>query len=89
MNSKALKQRLAEGKTVFGTMFDYVVNPQWAGIAGNSALDYVVIDAEHGSRDRLHLATLCIAFKAAGLATIIRIAAPGPDIDRHRARCRG
>ena len=78
MNSRALKQRLAEGKTVFGTMFDYVVNPQWAGIAGATPLDYVIIDAEHGSRDRLHLATLCIAFKAAGLATIVRIAAPDP-----------
>ena len=80
MNARALKQRLAGGQTVFGTMFDYVVNPQWAGIAGNSTLDYVVIDAEHGSRDRLHLATLSIAFKAAGLATIIRIAAPDPTL---------
>ena len=80
MKARALKQRLAEGKTVFGTMFDYVVNPQWAGVVGNSTLDYVVIDAEHGSRDRLHLATLSIAFKAAGLATIIRIAAPDPTL---------
>ncbi len=80
MNARELKRRLTEGKTVFGTMFDYVVNPQWAGIVGNCNLDYVVIDAEHGSRDRLHLATLSIAFKAAGLATIIRIAAPDPTL---------
>ena len=38
MNSRALKQRLAEGKTVFGSMFDYVVNPQWAGIVGACTL---------------------------------------------------
>ena len=80
MNSRALKQRLAEGKTVFGSMFDYVVNPQWAGVVGASTLDYVVIDAEHGSRDRSQLASLSIVFKAAGLATIIRVAAPDPTL---------
>ena len=80
MNSKALKQRLADGKTVFGSMFDYVVNPQWAQVVAASTLDYVVIDAEHGSRDRSQLASLSIVFKSAGLATIIRVAAPDPTL---------
>ncbi len=80
MNSGALKQRLAEGGTVFGTMFDYVVNAQWAQVVAASTLDYVVIDTEHGSRDRSQMALLSIVFKAVGVTTIIRVAAPDPTL---------
>ena len=89
MNSRALKQRLAEGKTVFGTMFDYVVNPQWAGIAGNSALDYVVIDAEHGSRDPVAPGHALHRIQGCRPGDDYPDRCAGPDIDRHRARCRG
>ena len=51
-----------------------------AGSSAACTLDYVVIDAEHGSRDRSQLASLSIVFKAAGLATIIRVAAPDPTL---------
>ncbi len=78
MDSRAIKKRLADGGTVFGTMFDFIINPQWAQVVAASTLDYVVIDTEHGSRDRSQMASLAIMCKFAEVAPIIRIASPDP-----------
>ena len=80
MDSKALKERLAAGGTVFGTMLDFMVNPQWAQVMAASTVDYAIVDCEHGSRDRSHMASLSMMLKFAGVAPFMRIAAPDPTL---------
>ena len=80
MDSKTLKERLASGGTVFGTMLDFMVNPQWAQVMAASTVDYAIVDCEHGSRDRSHMASLSMMLKFAGVAPFIRIASPDPTL---------
>ena len=76
MNAIELKQRLNDGGTVFGCILSAVGNTRWKGAFAGSGLDYVVIDSEHGSRDRTEIQTLCAMFREIDIMPIVRVPAP-------------
>ena len=76
MNAIELKQRLNDGGTVFGCILSAVGNTRWKGAFAGSGLDYVVIDTEHGSRDRTEIQTLCAMFREIDIMPIVRIPVP-------------
>ena len=76
MNAIEMKQRLQDGGTVFGCILSAVGNIRWKGAFASSGLDYVVIDSEHGSRDRKEIQELCNMFREAGVVPIVRIPTP-------------
>ena len=78
MNTKELKENLAAGKPVFGMMLSLMDGQRWGSVLASTTLDYVVIDSEHGSRDRNDIANLIIVVKAAGLTAIVRVPEPNP-----------
>ncbi len=78
MNPTELKKTLSEGRPVFGFMLYATDGIRWGRILTGLPIDYIVIDAEHGSRDRQEMAALSLMCKSAGLTAIVRVAAPDP-----------
>lgn len=79
MKPSTLKQTLASGGTVFGTMLAAMSSTRFGGVLANSALDYVVIDCEHAPRDREETRQLCEMLRVAGITSIVRVPSPRPD----------
>ena len=77
MNAADLKKTLAAGMPVFGIMLHAAESMRWERALVSSGLDYVLIDAEHGSRDRRELMSLSLLAKFCGLTAIVRV--PSPD----------
>ncbi len=77
MNGAELKQKLADGGIVYGTMLSTARNPRWTTAISNFGLDYVVIDTEHSPRGRDEVADFLAAFTFSGVVPIIRV--PIPD----------
>ncbi len=78
MRSAELKETLAAGGIVFGMMLYAAESMRWERVLSGTPLDYVVIDAEHGSRSRKDMAALSVMCRAANLTSIIRVASPDP-----------
>lgn len=78
MKANELKGTLKEGKPVFGMMLSSMDGQRWVSVLASTTLDYVVIDAEHGSRSRNDIANLVIVVQAAGLTAIVRVPEPNP-----------
>ena len=74
---KTLLKKLKEGRTVFGTC---IVSPApaWSVVAKNNQLDFVFIDTEHISLDRMEVTAMCQVYRALGIAPIVRIPSPDP-----------
>ena len=77
MNGEELKNRLAAGGVVYGTMLSAARNPRWSATIAAFGLDYVVIDTEHTPRGRDEVADFLAAFVYSGVVPIVRI--PIPD----------
>jgi len=77
MNGRELSEALRSGRRVYGTMV-VAPCPRWPGIVRGAGLDFVFIDTEHNALDRHQLAWMCEAFRAAGVAPIVRIPEPDP-----------
>jgi 2-keto-3-deoxy-L-rhamnonate aldolase RhmA len=52
MKPAALKAALKAKTPVFGFMISATASMRWGRVFAGSTLDFVVIDSEHGSRDR-------------------------------------
>ncbi len=76
MDGVLLKKTLAEGGLVFGCMFSAMGTTRFRGALAGSTLDYVVIDSEHGSRDRKEIQELCRMLRDLDMAPIVRIPVP-------------
>ncbi len=72
-----LKQKLAQGKTVYGTCITSNA-PRWQTVVADSALDFVFLDTEHIAIDRADLSRMCLGYQAKGLTPIVRIPSPDP-----------
>lgn len=72
-----LKQKLLEGKTIYGTCITSPA-PRWPGLVAGIGLDFVFLDTEHICLDRTVLSGMCHAYRALGLAPIVRIRRPDP-----------
>jgi 4-hydroxy-2-oxoheptanedioate aldolase len=77
MTGRQLAKALRSGKHVYGTL---VVShsPRWLDVIGKLGLDFVFIDTEHIAIDRIELSWMCNAYRALGIAPIVRIPSPDP-----------
>ncbi len=76
MNAIELKERLQGGGMVFGCMFSAIGTTRFKGALAGSTLDYVVIDTEHGSRDRKEIQELCGMLRDIDITPIVRVPVP-------------
>ncbi|MEE8336584.1 MAG: aldolase/citrate lyase family protein, partial [Dehalococcoidia bacterium] len=76
MNGIELKERLRGGGMVFGCMLSAMGTTRFRGALAGSTLDYVVIDSEHGSRDRKEIQELCGMLRQVEIAPIVRVPVP-------------
>ena len=76
MNAIELKERLQGGGMVFGCMFSAIGTTRFKGALAGSTLDYVVIDSEHGSRDRKEIQELCLMLREIEITPIVRVPVP-------------
>ena len=68
-----LRQKLAEGRAVIGTMVVELHQPSVMTLLANAGLDFALIDNEHGPFTIESIAVLCRAAVAAGVTPIVRI----------------
>jgi 2-keto-3-deoxy-L-rhamnonate aldolase RhmA len=78
VNASELKSTLERGQPVFGMMISMMENMRWMPVLAATTLDFVVVDTEHGSRDRREIANHVIMGKAAGKTVIVRVPEPNP-----------
>ncbi|MBM3956947.1 MAG: hypothetical protein FJ313_02705 [Gemmatimonadetes bacterium] len=78
MDAIRLKETLARGGTVFGCMIVSMGTTRFrAGLQGSGA-DFVVIDWEHGSRDRKEVQELTGMLRSVDITPIVRVPVPMP-----------
>jgi 2-keto-3-deoxy-L-rhamnonate aldolase RhmA len=77
MNAADLKTALRSGTRVYGTCITSP-SPKWPDHIRQLGMDFVFIDTEHIAIDRQQLSWMCEAYKAMGLAPIVRIPSPDP-----------
>jgi len=72
MTGRQLSRALRSGKRVYGTLI-VSHSPRWLDVIGKLGLDFVFIDTEHIAIDRIELSWMCNAYRAIGIAPIVRI----------------
>jgi 4-hydroxy-2-oxoheptanedioate aldolase len=72
MKPADLKAALRDQKPVFGFMISAVASMRWGSVFAGSTLDFVVIDSEHGSRDRQLISDTCAQMQSLGITAIVR-----------------
>ena len=77
MNGIELKASFASGRPVYGTLI-VSTQPNWISRIADTGLDFVFLDLEHKSIDRVTLEWMCRSCRAAGLAPIVRIPRADP-----------
>ena len=77
MSGADLKNTLAQGGRIFGTMISINRSPRWIPILDDVGLDYVIIDTEHSPRSRGELGDYLTMFNTISVVPIVRI--PIPD----------
>lgn len=68
-----LRQRLAAGKTVIGTMLVEIRQPGIMTLLANAGFDFVLIDNEHGAFNVETIADLSRAARDLGVTPVVRI----------------
>lgn len=76
MDGKTLKETLKSGGRAYGFMISAMASARFGGALKGSTADYVVIDAEHGSRGRSEIETLCAMLRQADIAPVVRVPVP-------------
>ena len=68
-----LKQKLASGDAVFGTMLVEIHTPNIAKMLQVCGFDYAIVDCEHGYYDYSMVANIVAVAREAGIPMIVRI----------------
>lgn len=76
MDGVTLKQTLQDGGHVFGCMLSAMGTTRFRAALAGSTMDFVVIDSEHGSRDRKEIQELCRMLRDAEVVPIVRVPVP-------------
>jgi len=72
MKPSDLKAALKAKRPVFGFMVSATSSMRWGRVFAGSTLDFVVIDSEHGSRDRQLIADTVAQMQALDITAIVR-----------------
>jgi 2-keto-3-deoxy-L-rhamnonate aldolase RhmA len=73
MASYTLRQKLAAGQAVFGTMLTECLAPEVAVALAASGVDFFIIDTEHSPGDFHEIQALARAARQFGIAPLVRI----------------
>ncbi|MGD0175888.1 MAG: aldolase/citrate lyase family protein [Candidatus Bathyarchaeia archaeon] len=76
MKKNKVKQALAEGETVVGTMITETRTPEVARLLAASGFDFIFVDMEHSAYSLENLTEIVRTGKAVGLTCLARIADP-------------
>lgn len=76
MNPIKLKRTLKQGGHVFGCMLSGMASTRFGPTLAGSTMDYVIIDSEHGSRDRTEIQSLCTMLRHADVTPVVRVPIP-------------
>ena len=76
MDGAKIKERLGGGGYVFGCMISAMGTTRFKRSLAGATLDFVVIDSEHGSRDRKEIQELCGMLRDVDIAPIVRVPVP-------------
>lgn len=76
MKKNKVKQALAEGKTVVGTMITEMRTPEVARLLAASGFDFIFVDMEHSAYSFENLTEIVRTGKAVGLTCLARVADP-------------
>lgn len=77
MLDREFKEALGRGQRVYGTLI-VSTSPKWVEATAMCGLDFVFLDTEHIPVGRETLSWMSNAYRAAGLAPIVRIPSPDP-----------
>ncbi len=72
MKPADLKAAIKAKKPVFGFMISATASMRWERVFAGSTLDFVVIDSEHGSRDRQLIADTVAQMQSLDITAIVR-----------------
>ena len=78
MKPAELKTSLKSGRPVFGFMVSSMASMRWGRVFAGSTLDYVIIDSEHGSRDRQLIADTVQQLQSLDITAIVRTPSTDP-----------
>ncbi len=78
MKPAELKAALKAGTPVFGFMTFAIGSTRWGRVLAGSTLDYIIIDSEHGSRDRGLISDLVQQIQSVGITAIVRVPSTDP-----------
>ena len=76
MNPSQLKRALKKGGHVFGCMLSAMASTRFGPTLAGAGIDYAIIDAEHGSRDRAEIQSLCTMLSSANVTPVVRVPIP-------------
>ena len=76
MDGGRLKQTLSDGGLVYGCMLSAMGTTRFRSALEGATLDFVVIDSEHGSRDRKEIQELCRMLRDTDITPIVRVPVP-------------
>jgi 2-keto-3-deoxy-L-rhamnonate aldolase RhmA len=79
MRPNTLRQRLSEGRPVYGTMLQDLRSPSVVQIMARAGCDFVFIDTEHGSYSLETVADLVRVARLVGVTPLVRV----PDAEYH------
>ena len=68
-----IKQRLASGENILGTMTNILSHPDLPKIFKTCGLDYFIIDCEHGCYEYNQVAAMIAVAKEIGVAAMVRV----------------
>jgi len=77
MNGKELVEALHSGRRIYGTLLTSP-SPLWFNVLKQLNLDCIFLDTEHNTMDWHELGWMCRAYKAIGIAPIVRIPKADP-----------
>lgn len=76
---KLLKEKMLRGQAVYGTFFQYTVNPAIVDVLPENSLDFVIVSAEHNALDLAEFLPVRYALAARGIACLARTHSRDPD----------
>ena len=79
MRKNTLKEKLVEGKAVFGVMVTFPA-PQIVEMLGYMGFDFTLIDTRHSSITAANAEPMIVASELGGAAPIVRVGANRPEI---------
>ena len=72
MSAKLLKEKLVQGKTVYGTLIQNTISPSLVNAIPSGILDFVIVSDEHTAFDIGDFLGMRHAFAAKGIACLAR-----------------